>query len=99
MASIRNKACICVEVEESAGIPLDLNHHSGHCPSFHPPDQKQLSMVCPTLLAAFQTGFMQMMFDFGFAIKVLTESRGWIMELLADFWVVSSASICSVIYI
>ena len=74
-----------VEVHESAGIPLDLNHHSGHCPSFPPPGQKQFSMVCPTLLAALQTGFMQMMFDFGFAIKALTESRGWIMELLADF--------------
>ena len=32
-------------VDESAGIPRDLNHHSGHCPSLPPPGQKQLSMI------------------------------------------------------
>ena len=85
-----------VEVDGSAGIPRDLYHQSGHCLSFPPPGQKQFSM-CPTLLAALQMGFTQMTFDFGLAIKALTEVPGRIKELSADFRVVSSASICSVI--
>ena len=75
---VETRVAFAVEDNESAEIPLDLNHHSGHCPSFPPLGQKQFSIVCPSLPAALQMGFSQTMFDFRVAIKAV----GWITEVL-----------------
>ena len=40
-------------------MPSDKYHHSGHRPSFPPPGQKQLLIICPVWPAVLQTGFLQ----------------------------------------
>ena len=44
------------EVDESAGIPLDLNHHSGHCLSFPPPGQKTIVNGVSNSIGSFADG-------------------------------------------
>lgn len=85
-----------IEADNAAGDvdPLLFFHHSGHCPSFPPPGQKQLVSKWPIRPAVLQTGFSQMRDDFAGCIeacnaRVVSEDKSWSRS---SFWLLSSTS-------